>query len=115
METEEVESKEHVVVPIVATQRTIREVEDGVLHDGEKYLYKPDEEFQSCCFKCDKPLCLHISKMFVSVSVLFFCMFMLQDKANSAEFYTGTIAGLLGHYLNNSIPQTEKKNPRKHE
>ena len=72
METEEVESKEHVVVPIVATQRTIREVEDGVLHDGEKYLYKPDEEFQSCCFKCDKPLCLHISKMFVSVSVLFF-------------------------------------------
>ena len=115
METEEVESKEHVVVPIVATQRAIREVEDGVLHDGEKYLYKPDEEFQSCCFKCDKPLCLHISKMFVSVSVLFFCMFMLQDKANSAEFYTGTIAGLLGHYLNNSIPQTEKKNPRKQE
>jgi hypothetical protein len=91
----------------IVKQRSLREIEDGVLHDGERYLYKPDEEFKSCCFSCDKPLCLHISKMFVSVAVLFFCMFMLQDKANSAEFYTGTIAGLLGHYLNNSIPQSQ--------
>ena len=91
----------------IVKQRSLREIEDGVVHDGQRYLYKPDEEFKSCCFSCDKPLCLHISKMFVSVAVLFFCMFMLQDKANSAEFYTGTIAGLLGHYLNNSIPQSQ--------
>jgi len=72
-------------------------------------LYEPDEEFESCCFRCDKPLCLYIGKMFISISVLFFCMYMLQDSKNSAEFYTGTIAGLLGHFLNN----TQQQNPKK--
>tara|TARA_R100001463_G_scaffold39715_1_gene84818 strand:- start:966 stop:1091 length:126 start_codon:yes stop_codon:yes gene_type:complete len=34
---------------------------------------------------------------------------MLQNKDNSAEFYTGTIAGLLGHYLNSPIAQLSGK------
>ena len=76
--------------------------EEGV---SKRMLHEPDEEFSSCCFKCDKPLCLYIGKFSISVAVLLFCMFMLQNKANSAEFYTGTIAGLLGHYLNSPIAQ----------
>jgi len=88
----------------------IEKIESGVFHNEHgKLLYKPDEEFESCCFKCDKPLCLYIGKMFISVSVLFFCMFMLQNKENSAEFYTGTIAGLLAHFLNTSIAQNNNK------
>ena len=26
----------------IVKQRNLREIEDGVLHDGERYLYKPD-------------------------------------------------------------------------
>ena len=98
--------KGSVVIPI---KKEIEKLESGIYHDGKKLLYEQDEEFESCCFKCDKPLCLYIGKMFIGVSVLFFCMFMLQNKENSAEFYTGTIAGLLGHFLNNSIQQNQKK------
>ena len=76
-------------------------------------LHEPDEEFESCCFKCDKPLCLYIGKFSISVAVLIFCMYMLQNKSNSAEFYTGTIAGLLGHYLNSPIAQLGTKERKK--
>ena len=69
--------------------------------------------FESCCFKCDKPLCLYIGKFSISVAVLLFCFFMLQDRGNSAEFYTGTIAGLLGHYLNTPISQLSSKDKKK--
>lgn len=105
--------KDSVIIPIEKTNE-IQKLESGIYHDEHgKLLYKPDEEFESCCFKCDKPLCLYIGKMFISVSVLFFCMFMLQNKENSAEFYTGTIAGLLGHFLNNSIAQNNKQQKKK--
>ena len=81
--------------------------------DDEIMLNEPDEEFESCCFKCDKPLCLYIGKFSISVAVLIFCMYMLQNKSNSAEFYTGTIAGLLGHYLNSPIAQLGTKDRKK--
>ena len=81
--------------------------------DDEIMLHEPDEEFESCCFKCDKPLCLYIGKFSISVAVLIFCMYMLQNKSNSAEFYTGTIAGLLGHYLNSPIAQLGTKDRKK--
>lgn len=81
----------------------------------KRMLYEPDEEFESCCFKCDKPLCLYIGKFSISVAVLLFCMFMLQNKDNSAEFYTGTIAGLLGHYLNSPISQLGNQKKKKEE
>ena len=102
--------KDSVIIPIkkemdrneIIENKQIQKIESGIFHDKEgRLLYQPDDTFESCCFKCDKPLCLYIGKMFISVSVLFFCMFMLQFKENSAEFYTGTIAGLLGHFLNN--------------
>lgn len=111
-EVKKISNKNSVIIPIKENEKIVK-LESGIFHDKHgKLLYKPDEEFESCCFKCDKPLCLYIGKMFISVSVLFFCMFMLQNKENSAEFYTGTIAGLLGHFLNNSISQnnnTKKK------
>lgn len=88
-------------------------IEDVIEHNGRKYAYEPDEEFESCCFKCDKPLCLYIGKYTISLLVLVFCFFMLQNKNNSAEFYTGTIAGLLGHYLNAPIAQLTAQRKRK--
>jgi len=97
--------KNSVIVPI--------KKDDAVIVDGKKYLHEPDEEFESCCFKCDKPLCLYIGKFSISVAVMLFCFFMLQDKANSAEFYTGTIAGLLGHYLNTPIATPPKRTDKK--
>ena len=101
-----IKNKGSIVIPI---EKDIEKLESGIFHDGKRLLYEPDEEFESCCFRCDKPLCLYIGKMFISISVLFFCMYMLQDKTNSAEFYTGTIAGLLGHFLNNTQQNTKKK------
>ena len=103
------ETKENVIIPISPKKKEI----DHIVKDGKKYLHEPDEEFESCCFKCDKPLCLYIGKFSISVAVLLFCFFMLQDRGNSAEFYTGTIAGLLGHYLNTPIAQTKKKDKDK--
>lgn len=106
------EAKDNVIVPI--SPKKINK-ENSVVIDGKRHLYEPDQEFQSCCFKCDKPLCLYIGKYTISLLVLCFCFMMLQDKSNSAEFYTGTIAGLLGHYLNTPISQitTEKKKEKK--
>ena len=116
--------KENVIIPVkketerneIVERNQIQKLESGVYHDQHgRLLYKPDEEFESYCFKCDKPLCLYIGKMFISVSVLFFCMFMLQNKENSAEFYTGTIAGLLAHFLNTSIAQNNNQKKRENE
>ena len=100
------ETKENVIVPISPKKK---KEDDHIMIDGKKYLHEPDEEFESCCFKCDKPLCLYIGKYTISLLVLVFCFMMLQDKSNSAEFYTGTIAGLLGHYLNTPISQLSGK------
>lgn len=99
------ETKENVIIPISPKKKE----DDHIMIDGKKYLHEPDEEFESCCFKCDKPLCLYIGKYTISLLVLVFCFFMLQNKDNSAEFYTGTIAGLLGHYLNSPIAQLSGK------
>ena len=96
------ETKENVIIPISPKK-------NHIVVDGKKYLHEADEEFESCCFKCDKPLCLYIGKYTISLLVLIFCFLMLQDKSNSAEFYTGTIAGLLGHYLNTPIAQLSGK------
>tara|TARA_R100000734_G_C3294127_1_gene85536 strand:+ start:556 stop:915 length:360 start_codon:yes stop_codon:yes gene_type:complete len=98
------EAKENVIVPVSPKKK-----DDHIIINGKKYLHEPDEEFESCCFKCDKPLCLYIGKYTISLLVLVFCFFMLQNKDNSAEFYTGTIAGLLGHYLNSPIAQLSGK------
>ena len=99
---------------IPPTQKApLNETNDIIEHNGRKYAYEPDEEFESCCFKCDKPLCLYIGKYTISLLVLVFCFFMLQNKANSAEFYTGTIAGLLGHYLNAPIAQLSAQKKQK--
>lgn len=106
------ETKENVVIPISPKKRE-NENENHIMVDGKKYLHEPDDEFESCCFKCDKPLCLYIGKFSISVAVLLFCFFMLQDRGNSAEFYTGTIAGLLGHYLNTPISQLSSKDKKK--
>ena len=86
--------------------------------EEDKLMYEPDDEFEmkTCCGSLcgiDKPLCLYMGKFSISVGVLVFCFFMLQDKSNSAEFYTGTIAGLLGHYLNTPIPQIQSKGVKK--
>ena len=96
------ETKNNVIVPIIPKIKD----DDHIIIDGKKHLYEPDEEFKSCCFSCDKPLCLYIGKYTISLLVLVFCFLMLQNKENSAEFYTGTIAGLLAHYLNSPIAQT---------
>jgi len=99
------DTKDNVIVPITPKPKK----DDHIVIDGKKYLHEADEEFESCCFKCDKPLCLYIGKYTISLLVLVFCFMMLQDKSNSAEFYTGTIAGLLGHYLNTPIAQLSGK------
>ena len=114
------ETKNNVIVPIIPKIKDdlkgaerLNARSDHIIIDGKKHLYEPDEEFKSCCFSCDKPLCLYIGKYTISLLVLVFCFLMLQNKENSAEFYTGTIAGLLGHYLNSPIAQTTSKDNKK--
>lgn len=109
-------TKDSVIIPVSKkpNEDKIKKLEEGVFHDEHgRLLYEPDEEYKSCCFSCDKPLCLYIGKYTISLLVLVFCFLMLQDKSNSAEFYTGTIAGLLGHYLNTPIEQKGQKKDKK--
>jgi hypothetical protein len=90
-------------------KKKITKIESGVFHDDHgKLLYAPDEQFESCCMRCDKELVLYIGKMGISVSVLLFSFYMLQNKENDIAYYTSTISLLLGHFLNNSIKNDKK-------
>jgi len=116
MENNSEEKKENIAIDIEKGEKretVIVKHDSGVYHDGKKYLYAPDEEFKSCCMSCDKELVLYIGKMTISISVLLFSFYMLQDKDNDVAYYTSTLSLLLGHFLNNSIKNDKKEKTEK--
>ena len=113
MDEDEIKDNIEVKIEEKKEVKKIVEMESGVYHDGDKYLYKADEQFESCCMKCDKELVLYIGKMGISVSVLLFSFYMLQDPSNDVAYYTSTLSLLLGHFLNNPIMKDKKDNNAK--
>lgn len=89
---------------------SLKELEEGVFHDGEKILYTtpPDTEWNCCCIKGDKDLCVFIFKCGVMSSVLAFCFFMLMNGKSGSEFYVSTLSLILGGVMSGT-DTTEKK------
>ena len=89
---------------------SLKKLEEGVFHDGEKALYTtpPDTEWNCCCIKGDKELCVFIFKCGVMSSVLAFCFFMLINGKSGSEFYVSTLSLILGGVMSGT-DTTEKK------
>ena len=94
----------------------LKQLEEGVYHDGEKILYDtpPDTEWNCLCCKGDKELCVFLFKCGVMSSVLGFCMVMLMN-GNNDGFYVSTLSLILGGVMggaennnNNNIKEIEK-------
>ena len=88
--------------------KPIKKITDGIIHDGDKFLYKPDEEWSCCCVKGDKDLCVFLFKCGISSAVLGFCMVMLMNN-NKDGFYISTISLILGGVMGGSNTTSEKK------
>ena len=110
--TDITEAKElnNVIVPI---RPTIKEIDDGVFHTGDKLLYStpPDVEWNCCCIKGDKDLCVFLFKCGISSAVLGFCMLMLMND-NKDGFYISTISLILGGVMGSNT-DTKKKDATK--
>lgn len=90
---------------------SLKELEEGVFHDGEKILYTtpPDTEWNCLCCKGDKDLCIFLFKCFIMSTTLGFCFVMLMNN-NKDGFYISTISLILGGVMGGSTT-TEKKDP----
>ena len=111
-QTDITEAKElnNVIVPI---RPIIKEIDDGVFHTGDKLLYStpPDVEWNCCCIKGDKDLCVFLFKCGISSAVLGFCMLMLIND-NKDGFYISTISLILGGVMGSNT-DTKKKDATK--
>ena len=88
--------------------KPIIKIDDGIIHNGETYLYKPDTEWNCGCLSGDKDLCVFLFKCGISSAVLGFCMVMLMND-NKDGFYISTISLILGGVMGSNTT-TEKKN-----
>ena len=52
--------------------KPIVKIDDGIIHNGETYLYKPDTEWNCGCLSGDKDLCVFLFKCGISSAVLGF-------------------------------------------
>ena len=82
--------------------KPIIKIDDGIIHNGETYLYKPDTEWNCGCLSGDKDLCVFLFKCGISSAVLGFCMVMLMND-NKDGFYISTISLILGGVMGNRL------------
>ena len=101
-----VESKKEIELP------NIKQLEEGIYHNGKTLLYEADEEWNCCCIKGDKDLCVFLFKCGISSAVLGFCMFMLINN-NKDGFYISTISLILGGVMgSNTTTKDDKSNSK---
>jgi len=112
MDNKQVETKKEIQAKQIqlVNKVSLKKLEEGVFHDGEKALYTtpPDVEWNCCCIKGDKELCVFIFKCGVMSSVLAFCFFMLINGKSGSEFYVSTLSLILGGVMSGT-DTTEKK------
>jgi hypothetical protein len=89
----------------------LKQLEEGVYHDGEKVLYDtpPDREWNCLCMKGDKELCVFLFKCGIMSSVLGFCMIMLMNN-NKDGFYISTLSLILGGVMGSENSKTNNNN-----
>ena len=112
MDNKQVETKKEIQAKQIqlVNKVSLKKLEEGVFYDGEKALYTtpPDVEWNCCCIKGDKELCVFIFKCGVMSSVLAFCFFMLINGKSGSEFYVSTLSLILGGVMSGT-DTTEKK------
>jgi len=105
--------KDSVIIPIEKPV-SLKKLEDGVYHTGDKVLYEaaPDEEWNCCCIKGDKELCVFLFKCGIMSAVLGFCFVMLVND-NKDGFYISTISLILGGVMGGSTSTNDSKDEKK--
>ena len=93
---------------------SLKKLEEGVYHTGDKVLYEapPDEEWNCCCIKGDKELCVFLFKCGIMSAVLGFCFVMLVND-NKDAFYISTISLILGGVMGGSTSTNDSKEEKK--
>jgi len=93
---------------------TIKKLEEGVYHTGDKILYEtpPDVEWNCCCIKGDKDLCVFLFKCGIMSAVLGFCFIQLVNNNNDG-FYISTISLILGGVMGGNTTTKDKDEKKK--
>lgn len=93
---------------------SIKKLEEGIYHTGDKILYEtpPDVEWNCCCIKGDKDLCVFLFKCGIMSAVLGFCFIQLVNNNNDG-FYISTISLILGGVMGGNTPTKEKDEKKK--
>ena len=59
----------------------------------------PDEEWEGCCSKSDSHFVKYMAQLFISLTVLFFCIAMIIIKdGDKCDIYFSLISGIIGIY-----------------
>jgi hypothetical protein len=97
----------------------IQEKEEKPKQDNQIDIVEVDEQWNMCCLKCEVGLIVYLGKYIISLLVLLFCMYMLQDSNNQGkEYYSAQISFILGVYVgvqgnNNNNHSNNSKNDKK--
>lgn len=66
-----------------------------------------NEEWQGCCSKSDSQFVKYMAQLFISLTVLFFCIVMIIIKdGDKCDIYFSLISGIIGIY--SPQPQIKK-------
>lgn len=67
----------------------------------------PNEEWEGCCSKSDSHFVKYMAQLFISLTVLFFCIAMIIIKdGDKCDIYFSLISGIIGIY--SPQPQIKK-------
>ena len=59
----------------------------------------PNEEWEGCCSKSDSHFVKYMAQLFISLTVLFFCIAMIIIKdGDKCDIYFSLISGIIGIY-----------------
>ena len=98
----EVEKKsDDIIIPIKKeTSPRIKKIDSGTYHNGKHLLYEPDTEWKCICCNIEKDMVIYLGKYSISLLVLLFCFYMLQNTNNDEKsYYTAQISFILGVYV----------------
>ena len=107
----------NVIIPI--QEKEDKPIQEKQIQDNRADVVEVDEQWNMCCLRCEVGLIVYLGKYIISLLVLLFCMYMLQDSNNQGkEYYSAQISFILGVYVgvqgnNNNNHSNNSKNDKK--
>jgi len=106
----------NVIIPIQEKEQA-KQIQAKQIQDNQVDIVEVDEQWNMCCLKCEVGLIVYLGKYIISLLVLLFCMYMLQDSNNQGkEYYSAQISFILGVYVGvqgNNNHSNNTKNDKK--